>query len=174
MLSRKPLVLLLILTITLTGFSQKYQKDLKRADEAYAAKNYFDAIDLYKKAFTDKDAPDKDKQKPSDNNYDVICKIADCYRNLGDNKQEIQWYTKGIKCGCMDSTTGKQYIAAAQARIANDTLYTRIWVPDTPNGNKCDDCPGHWVLRLKRKDTIPATAPKSGVRIVPHIADTTK
>ena len=75
------------------------------ADKAFASREYFNAIELYKKAYT--------KVKKKDEKALVIFKTAECYRLIGDNKQAEAWYTKAIKANYSDP---KAYLYLANAK----------------------------------------------------------
>ncbi|MEO6903430.1 MAG: OmpA family protein [Bacteroidia bacterium] len=62
---------------------------LDDANKAYSNKEYFNSIELYKKAYT--------KVKSKEDKAYVIFKTAEAYRMIGDNKQAESWYTKAIK-----------------------------------------------------------------------------
>jgi peptidoglycan-associated lipoprotein len=62
---------------------------LEDANKAYSNKEYFNSIELYKKAYT--------KVKSKEDKAYVIFKTAEAYRMIGDNKQAEAWYTKAIK-----------------------------------------------------------------------------
>jgi peptidoglycan-associated lipoprotein len=61
------------------------------ADKAYDSGDYYDAITLYKKAYT----KEKNKQKRAD----IVYRIADCYTKVIDYKNQELWYAKAIKQG---------------------------------------------------------------------------
>lgn len=66
----------------------------KDADKAFDNKEYFNAIELYKKAFT--------KAKKKEDKAFIIFRTAECYRLIGDFKQAEAWYTKTIKANYTD------------------------------------------------------------------------
>lgn len=70
-----------------TAIAQKNY--LEDANKAYSNKEYFNSIELYKKAYT--------KVKSKEEKAYVIFKTAEAYRMIGDNKQAEAWYTKAIK-----------------------------------------------------------------------------
>jgi peptidoglycan-associated lipoprotein len=72
------------------------------ADVAFKNRQYFNAIDLYKKAYT--------KAKKKEDKATIIFTIAECYRLTGDNKQAEAWYTKAIKSNYTDPKA-KLYLA---------------------------------------------------------------
>jgi peptidoglycan-associated lipoprotein len=61
------------------------------ADKAYDSGDYYDAITLYKKAYT--------KEKNKTKRADIVYRIADCYRKTIDYKNQELWYAKAIKQG---------------------------------------------------------------------------
>jgi|GEM_PF-2889995 hypothetical protein len=118
----------------------QYKKDIKAADDAYRTCAFFDAIELYKKTYTDI----KDDQKDGYQNVlkaSCICRIADCYRQMCDFMQVEQWYAKAKKCRCIDSNIANQYLAEADRILhTKDTTIKFVKYYD------CDDCnEGHWV-----------------------------
>src|SRR5688572_29072150 len=82
------LIYLVVILLCTTNQRANAQKDyLYDAEKAYANKEYFSAIDNYKKAF----AKASNKKKP-----EILFKIADLYRNFGDPKQAQTYYEKAI------------------------------------------------------------------------------
>ncbi len=75
------------------------------ADFAFANKQYFNAIELYKKAYT--------KAKKREDKATIIFTIAECYRLTGDSKQAEAWYLKAIKANYTDPKA-KLYLADAK------------------------------------------------------------
>src|SRR2546428_207247 len=55
---------------------------------------FYDAIPLYKKAFS--------KESKKDKKAEIVFKTAECYRNIVDVADEIVWYDKAIKAGYKD------------------------------------------------------------------------
>ena len=64
------------------------------ADAAYTSGNFYDAIPLYKKAFS--------KESKKDKKSEIVFRTAECYRLIGDVPNEIVWYDKTIKAGYQD------------------------------------------------------------------------
>src|ERR1041385_3976355 len=81
----------------------------KDADKAFDNKEYFNAIELYKKAFT--------KAKKKEDKAFIIFRTAECYRLIGDNKQAEAWYTKTIKANYTDP---KAILFLADAKKAQE------------------------------------------------------
>ena len=85
-------VLALALLFSSAAVAQKnFSKD---ADKAFDNKEYFNSIELYKKAYT--------KAKKKEDKAFIIFRTAECYRMVGDNKQAEAWYIKAIKAGYTD------------------------------------------------------------------------
>lgn len=79
--------LVLVLAMSLTVNAQKNYK--QEADVAFEGYKYYQAIDMYKKAYT--------KESKSDVKAEILFKIAECYRLKEDGKQAAVWYDKAIK-----------------------------------------------------------------------------
>ena len=67
------------------------------ADEAFKAGQYFNAIELYKKAYT--------QEKKASTKAELIFKVAECYRVLGDAPNAQVWYEKANKAQYTDPVT---------------------------------------------------------------------
>jgi len=77
----------IIFAFSLSTQAQKnYSKD---ADKAAASKEYFSAIELYKKALS--------KTNKKEDKALVQFKIANCFKQINDSKQAEAWYIKTIK-----------------------------------------------------------------------------
>ncbi|MCQ2375789.1 MAG: OmpA family protein [Salinivirgaceae bacterium] len=66
-----------------------------KADKAYAAGKYYEAIDEYKYAFA--------KAKNKDVKNAITFRVAECYHMAHDNRQTIVWCRKAIKKGETDA-----------------------------------------------------------------------
>ena len=103
----------------------------KDADKAFTNKEYFNAIELYKKAYT--------KAKKKEEKALIIFRTAECYRLIGDAKQAEAWYIKAIKANYSDPKA-KLYLADAKKTLEkyNEALieYTNYKkeVPSDPRG----------------------------------------
>ena len=64
---------------------KNYKQD---ADIAFSGLKYYQAIDLYKKAYT--------KEKSKEVKSEILFKIAECYRLKEDGTQAAVWYSKAI------------------------------------------------------------------------------
>jgi peptidoglycan-associated lipoprotein len=99
--------LAIILFFTTTAVAQKnFSKD---ADKAFDNQEYFNAIELYKKAFT--------KAKKKEDKALIIFRTAECYRMINDNKQAEAWYTKAVKANYTDP---KAILYLADAKKAQE------------------------------------------------------
>ena len=71
------------------SLSLSAQKNYKQdADIAFSGLKYYQAIDLYKKAYT--------KEKSKEVKSEILFKIAECYRLKEDGTQAAVWYSKAI------------------------------------------------------------------------------
>lgn len=121
--------LAIILFFSTTAVAQKnFSKD---ADKAYDNLEYFNAIELYKKAYT--------KAKKKEDKANIIFRTAECYRQIGDNKQAEAWYIKAIKAGVSEPKATLYLADAKKAQEKyNEALieynnYKKL-VPSDPRG----------------------------------------
>ena len=108
---KKIQTLLLILIFVMTtgeSFSQKKSKDF-RANAAFDAGEYFDAIDLYKNAYN----KIKDKTKKTE----IVFRIAECYRILREARKAELWYLKAINQDYQDPII---YLRYAEMLMMNE------------------------------------------------------
>jgi len=77
----------LILVFSVSAIAQKNYK--KEADVAFSGYKYYQAIEMYKKAYT--------KEKSKEVKSEILFQIAECYRLKEDGKQASVWYKKAIK-----------------------------------------------------------------------------
>lgn len=83
-------ILFTLLTIILFSVTANAQKDYKNeADVAFSGYKYYQAIEMYKKAYT--------KESKNDVKAEILFQIAECYRLKEDGKQAAVWYEKSIK-----------------------------------------------------------------------------
>ncbi|MEX0982091.1 MAG: OmpA family protein [Bacteroidales bacterium] len=86
----KGITILIILGLVIATHpveGQRKERD-SRANAAYEAGEYYEAIDLFKKAYGK--VSDKEKQA------EIIYKIGDCYRIVGEPRQATLWYRKAL------------------------------------------------------------------------------
>ena len=73
----------------LFSISLSAQKNYKQdADISFSGFKYYQAIDLYKKAYT--------KEKSKEVKSEILFKVAECYRLKEDGTQAAVWYSKAI------------------------------------------------------------------------------
>ena len=95
----------LFIVLLIAGSALAQSSATKSADVEYDKQNYFEAKDLYKKAYT--------KEKDKAIKTEILFKIAMCYREFNDTKNEIQWFDKAIKAKYPDPIA-ILYLAQAQ------------------------------------------------------------
>ncbi len=124
------LALMAILLFSLPAEAQKKQKD-SRAQAAYDAGEYFEAIDLYKNVYN--------KVKDKNQKIAILFKIGECYRILGDARSAELWYKKAIREDYQDPII---YLRYGQMMLVNEkydeaeeqfAIYIDL-VPDDPRG----------------------------------------
>ena len=110
---------------------QKKQKD-SRAQAAFEAGEYFEAIDLYKNAVN----------KVSDRTQKtaILFKIGECYRIIGDARSAELWYNKAVKEDYQDPIVFLRYgqmllVNEKYAEAAEQFKQYADLVPDDPRGN---------------------------------------
>lgn len=84
--NRTVYIIFLILMLSAAGYAQK--KKTIKADEAFNAGEYFEAVDLYKDAYS----AIQDKVEKAR----VVFQIAESYRMINDPKKAELWYKKAI------------------------------------------------------------------------------
>ena len=125
-------ILIVVVVSGLFSLTASAQKDhLQVANLAYDAKEYYSAINLFKKAYA--------KEKDKANKADVIYKLAECYRFVNDSKQAETWYRKAISIKYPEPKT-QLYLADAmkangkfEEAIAEYEKYAAV-APNDPRG----------------------------------------
>jgi len=79
----------------------------KEADNAFENEAYFEAIDVYKRAYS--------KASDADEKARMLFQIAECYRYLLDYEQQVIWYEKALKAN-YDNPNAFIYLAEAYQR----------------------------------------------------------
>ena len=122
-------VLVITLLFSISAVAQKnFMTDAKKAFES---QEYFNSIELYKKAYT--------KAKKKEDKAFIVFRTAECYRLIGDNKQAEAWYIKAIKANYTDPKA-KLYLADAMKALEkyNEALIEynnyKKEVPSDPRG----------------------------------------
>lgn len=134
-----------VIVFSVSAFAQK--NFIKDADKSFKSREYFTAIELYKKAYA---ASNKKEDKAR-----IIFQTAECYRLINDNKSAEQWYDKAIQAKYPDS---KALLYLADAKKINGKYdealvqYNKYkkQVPEDPRGeNGAKSC----ELAQKWKDS---------------------
>ena len=83
------LILCFFIFLAHNSFSQKTNKRVSKADNAFALEEYYKAAELYKKAY--------EKTKSRSLKSEIIFKQAECYRLSGNIKRAENYYKRAIK-----------------------------------------------------------------------------
>jgi peptidoglycan-associated lipoprotein len=144
-ISKLPLILIAILFCATPLTAQKnFAKD---ADKGFSNGEYFNAIELYKKAYT--------KAKKKEEKAFIIFRTAECYRMIGDSKQAEAWYTKAIKANYNDPKA-KLYLAdskKAQERYNDALIDYNAYKTEVPADPRGEDGAKSCELAQKWKDS---------------------
>jgi peptidoglycan-associated lipoprotein len=110
--------------------AQKKKKDA-RAQAAFDAGEYYEAIDLYKDAYN---KVDKDQKTG------IFFKIGECYRILGDARSAVLWYRKAVREDYQDPMIFLRYgqmllVNEKYDEAAEEFKKYRELVPDDPRGS---------------------------------------
>ncbi|MCK4993362.1 MAG: tetratricopeptide repeat protein, partial [Bacteroidales bacterium] len=124
------LAILAALIFSIPADAQKKQKD-SRAQAAFDAGEYFEAIDLYKNVYN--------KVNDKEQKIAILFKIGECYRILGDARSAELWYKKAMREDYQDPIIFLRY---GQMMLINEKYtdaeeqfnkYMEL-VPDDPRG----------------------------------------
>lgn len=132
------------LIFSVNGMAQKNFS--KEADKAFDNKEYFNSIELYKKAYT--------KAKRKEEKALIIFKTAECYRMIGDSKQAEAWYMKAIKANFSDPKV-KLYLAEskkAQEKYNDALIEYNNYKKEVPSDPRGEDGAKSCELAQKWKD----------------------
>lgn len=120
---------ILVSFITLSVFAQK---DITRdADAAFSAGEFFKAKDLYKSAYV--------KVKEKAKKAEIVFKIAQCYKSMGESKQSEVWFKKAVRVNYPDPVALLYFADALKTNEKYDEAvieykkYKKL-VPDDPRG----------------------------------------
>ena len=111
--------------------AQKRKDREQKADASFSAGGYYEAIDLYKNAYN----KTKDKNKKNE----IVYKIAECYRIVGETRQAEIWYRKVINKDIQDPVIFLRYGEMLMMRenyseaAEQFKRYSEL-VPDDPRG----------------------------------------
>jgi peptidoglycan-associated lipoprotein len=101
--------LAILMSVSLMAQADQFTKE---ADNAYANEAYFEAIDLYKKAYS--------KESDSEEKSRMLFQIAESYRMILDYDQQVIWYDKALKAQ-YDNPEAFLYLAQAYHRQGDFT-----------------------------------------------------
>ncbi len=136
--------LALILLISTSAVAQKnFMTDAKKAFES---QEYFNSIELYKKAYT--------KAKKKEDKAFIVFQTAECYRLIGDNKQAEAWYIKAIKANYTEPKA-KLYLAdskKAQEKYNEALVEYNNYKKEVPSDPRGEDGAKSCELAQKWKD----------------------
>ncbi len=136
--------LALTLLFSVNAKAQKnFSKDAEKAFDNY---EYFNAIELYKKAYT--------KAKKKEEKALIIFRTAECYRLIGDNKQSEAWYLKAIKANYAEPKA-KLYLAdakKAQEKYNEALIEYNNYKKEMPSDPRGEDGAKSCELAQKWKD----------------------
>ncbi len=110
---------------------QRKERD-SRANAAFEAGEYYEAIDLFKRAYS--------KISDKDRRAGIIFKIAECYRITGQPRQAALWYRKALQQDYQDPGLylryGQSLMRYERFEEAEEqfTIYNDL-VPDDPRGD---------------------------------------
>lgn len=137
-------VLALTLIFSASAFAQKnFMSDAKKA---YDSQEYFNAIELYKKAYT--------KAKKKEDKALIVFQTAECYRKIGDQKQAEAWYIKAIKAN-YTNPNAKLYLAdakKAQEKYNEALIEYNNYKKEMPSDPRGEDGAKSCELAQKWKD----------------------
>jgi peptidoglycan-associated lipoprotein len=138
------IVAVTLLFSTNVAAQKNFSKD---ADKAFNNMEYFNSIELYKKAYT--------KAKKKEDKAYIIFKTAECYRMVGDNKQAEAWYMKAIKANYTDAKA-KLYLAdakKAQEKYNEALIEYNNYKKEVPSDPRGEDGAKSCELAQKWKDS---------------------
>lgn len=116
---------------TLSVDAQKRRDREQRADAVFDAGGYYAAIDLYKNAYN--------KTRDRNKRNEIVFKIAECYRIIGEPRQAEIWYRKVINRDMQDPVIYLRYgemlmMRENYAEAAEQFKRYKELVPDDPRG----------------------------------------
>lgn len=125
------LAILAAMLISVPAEGQKKQKD-SRAQAAFEAGEYYEAIDLFKNAYN--------KVKEKDQKTEILFRIGECYRILGEARSAELWYKKAVREDYQDPII---YLRYGQMMLINENYEEAVeqfnmyrdLVPDDPRGS---------------------------------------
>ena len=136
---------LALLFIMSAGITQAQHNLTKEADEAYKNDRYFNAVDLYKKAFA--------KESKRDEKIRIIYMIAESYRNLLDYEQAEVWYDKVVKAQYPDKELHYKYATTLMMQGKYDEALEeyKAYQQEAPGDNRAQEGINNCELAKKWK-----------------------
>jgi peptidoglycan-associated lipoprotein len=86
-MKRLSVILIVLIALPLTLLPQK--RKTERADEAFEAGEYYEAVDFYKDAFT--------RSKDREVKARMVFMVAECYRITNDTRNAETWYRRAVR-----------------------------------------------------------------------------
>ncbi len=128
------IILLIFISSTLNPsslYAQRKRDRIQKAEATFNAGGYYEAIDLYKNAYN--------KIKDRNKRNEIVFKIAECYRIIGESRQAEIWYRKVINRDLQDPVIFLRYAEMLMMRenygeAAEQFKRYKELVPDDPRG----------------------------------------
>ncbi len=114
---RKTLLTAVMAACSIVIFGQ-VERLIKEADNAFKNEAYFEAIDLYKKAYA--------KEGSAEEKARMLYQIAESYRYILDYEQQVVWYNKALKAQ-YEGPEAFLYLAEAYHREGDFTQATEYY-----------------------------------------------
>jgi peptidoglycan-associated lipoprotein len=133
-----------VIVFSVSGFAQK--NFLKDADKSFLHREYFTAIELYKKAYAG--------ESKKENKARIIFQTAECYRLINDTKNAEQWYEKAIKANYPDAKA-KLYLADSKkilGKYDEALIQYNLYKKDVPSDPRGENGAKSCELAQKWKD----------------------
>lgn len=129
----KPLILSIALMVAYSGLqAQGAGRFIKEADNMFENEGYYEAIDLYKKAYS--------KEKEIAEKGRLLYQIAECYRLVLDSEQATIWYNRALKAR-HDNPQAYFWIAEAlrkQGKFGEAITYYNRYKEGVPGAKEVD------------------------------------
>lgn len=133
---RNFITLMLVAGVVINATAQSNQ--LVKAQAAYDAQKYAEAITLFKEAYK--------KEKDKANKAEIIFKTANCYRTINEHKQAETWYRKAIRVKYPDPLVHLYYAEAMKQQgkyeeaIVEFNQYSELASGDPRGANGAESC----------------------------------
>lgn len=131
MIKKISLTIVFALAVIVNGFAQK--NPLKEADLAYTAREYFTAVDWYKKAYV--------KEKKAEKKAKILFRTAECYRHINELNEAITFYTKAIAAKYPDPMA-QFYIGdiKKEQKLYNEAITAfQLYKKEVPSDKRAED-----------------------------------